>query len=222
MLIPIRGEHPISIFPFVVLIIIAANLAAFGYELLQGAEGFGVLVARWGLVACEITQGKDIVPELPVSVYVTALTSMFLHASWIHLVLNMLYLWIFGKNVEGALGHCRFLVFYLLCGLSAALVHVASDPLSARPTIGASGAVSGLMGAYLVLYPRSKVLTFVVIRFFRLPAVVVLLTWIAVQFWWAVHGGQEQVAWIAHIGGFIGGLLMVPLFRKAKAGKAKS
>ncbi len=222
MFIPIKGEHPIRIFPFVVLIIIAANLAAFGYELLQGEEGVRVLVARWGLVACEITQGKDIGPELPVSVYITPLTSMFLHAGWIHLILNMLYLWIFGKNVEGALGHCKFLVFYLLCGFAAALVHVASEPLSGRPTIGASGAVSGLMGAYLVLYPRSKVLTFVVIRFVRLPAVVVLVTWIAVQFWHASRGGQAQVAWIAHIGGFFGGLLMVPLFRKTGEGKGGS
>ena len=148
-----------------------------------------------------------------------SLTSMFLHGGWLHLLGNMLYLWIYGDNVEDSMGHGRFLLFYCLCGIAAVYAQALSDPHSAFPIIGASGAISGILGAYLLLFPRAKVLTLVVLPFFfttlRLPAMWLLLLWFAAQLVsdLGLHGG-DGVAFRAHIGGFLAGMLLVPLLKR--------
>jgi len=150
-------------------------------------------------------------------------SSMFLHGSWMHLIGNMWFLWIFGNNIEDSMGHARFVVFYLLSGVAAALVQVAVNPASGIPMVGASGAISGVMGAYLVLYPRVRVWTFVPIGFFltsiALPAWTMLLYWMALQFVGGLVGlaGQEQggVAVWAHIGGFVAGVVLIKLFARS-------
>jgi hypothetical protein len=150
---------------------------------------------------------------------------MFLHGGWFHFLGNMLYLWVFGDNVEDRLGHFRFLIFYLVCGLSAAALHIFTNPYSKMPTVGASGAIAGVLGAYLVLFPRARVLTLVPILFFfqlmELPAVIFLGIWFIFQFFSGAlsltAGGGSDVggtAWWAHIGGFIAGVIMVLRFRR--------
>jgi membrane associated rhomboid family serine protease len=204
---------------------------------IQGA-GLGMSLARsvcdLGLIPGELTlrlspgtpfpMGDGIVcltdPGRQVSHVVT---SMFLHGSWMHLIGNMWFLWIFGNNIEDSMGHARFVVFYLLCGVAAALVQVAVNPASGVPMVGASGAISGVMGAYLVLYPRVRVWTLVPIGFFLtsipLPAWTMLLFWMALQFLSGLIGlfGQEQggVAVWAHIGGFVAGVVLIKLFARS-------
>ena len=152
--------------------------------------------------------------------YASPFTAMFLHGGWLHLCGNMLCLWIYGDNVEDSLGHARYLFFYLICGLVAVAVQALSEPHSAYPIIGASGAISGILGAYLLLFPRAKVLTLVLLPFFfttlRLPAMLLLLLWFAVQLVSdiAVHDGGTSVAFRAHIGGFLLGMLLVPLLKR--------
>ena len=149
-------------------------------------------------------------------------TSMFLHGGWLHLIGNMLYLWIFGNNIEDAMGHVRYLIFYLVCGVAASFSHILSDAQSVIPSIGASGAISGVLGAYLLLYPRAKVLVLVPLGFFtqlmHIPASIVLGLWFLLQLLSsAMSGGQGGgVAWWAHIGGFVAGVLLVALFKKRK------
>jgi membrane associated rhomboid family serine protease len=152
--------------------------------------------------------------------YATPLTSMFLHGGFMHLAGNMLFLWIYGDNVEDAMGHGRYLGFYVLCGLAAVLAQALGDPHSAYPIIGASGAVSGVLGAYLLLFPRARVLTLVLLPFFlttlRLPAMLLLLLWFAAQLVsdLAARGGSASVAFSAHIGGFLAGMALVPLLKR--------
>jgi membrane associated rhomboid family serine protease len=145
---------------------------------------------------------------------------MFMHGGWMHLLGNLLFLWIYGDNVEDAMGHWRFLAFYLLCGVAAILAQALSDPNSPYPIIGASGAISGVLGAYLLLFPRARVLTLVLLPFFfttlRMPAMLLLLLWFAVQLIsdLAVPDGGASVAFRAHIGGFLTGMLLVPLLKR--------
>ncbi len=150
----------------------------------------------------------------------TVLTSMFLHGGWLHLIGNMLYLWIFGNNVEDAMGHVRFVLFYVVCGAAAALFQSWQDPLSETPMIGASGAIAGVLGAYLLLHPRARVLVLVPLGFFsqvlRIPAFVVLGLWFLMQFLLgaATPTREGGVAYGAHIGGFLAGLVLVVLFKR--------
>jgi membrane associated rhomboid family serine protease len=147
---------------------------------------------------------------------------MFLHAGWMHVIGNMWFLWVFGRNIEDSVGHIRFIVFYLLCGMAAAAAQVAISPESITPMIGASGAISGVLGAYLLLFPRARVLTLVPIwiflQFIRVPAVIFLALWFVVQLIsgmamreFNVTGG---VAFWAHVGGFVAGLVLIPIFKK--------
>lgn len=147
---------------------------------------------------------------------------MFLHGGWLHLGGNMLFLWVFGRNVEDLIGGGKFLVFYLLCGLAAAIVHVIANPYSRMPTIGASGAIAGVMGAYLVKFPRARILTlvpiFVFITTMEIPAALLLVWWFAVQFFSGFGSLSENdytgggVAWFAHVGGFVAGMLLIRVF----------
>lgn len=218
-MIPIRNNTATETFPFVTILIILANVSVFVYQLsLEPAEGHA-LIMQAGVIPYEITHGVDMPPRLGLPVQLTLLSSMFLHGGFLHIIGNMLYFWIFGSNIEDRVGHLRFVVFYLLCGVTASLVQVQGTPESTVPMIGASGAISGVLGAYLILFPRARVLTLVTfIFFFRLleiPAVIFLGMWIILQFINVSHCGQTGVAWLAHIGGFFTGLILLPLFKKA-------
>lgn len=178
-------------------------------------------VIRWGLIPAEFWSGTDLAPTVPFPIWLTLLTSMFLHGGWLHLLGNMLYLWVFGDNVEAALGRWRFVLFYLLAGAGAALLQSVVFPRTTVPMIGASGAIAGVLGAYLVLFPWSRVLTvvplFIFFHFVEIPAVILLGLWFVVQFFSGIVdlGGMEGVAWFAHIGGFLAGAVLVfPLKRR--------
>jgi membrane associated rhomboid family serine protease len=220
-MIPLRDDLPTETFPFITVFLIAVNCLVFFYQLSLG-EAAGELIAALGAVPVEITGGAELTPGFPVPPELTVVTSMFLHGSLLHLGGNMMFLWIFGNNVEDSVGHVRFMVFYLMCGVAAAASHVMLNADSRLPMIGASGAVSGVLGAYFLLFPRAKVLTLVLIGFFfqtiLVPAAFFLGFWFFLQFLsgWASLGGQGGVAWFAHVGGFLAGLPLLLLFKKRK------
>jgi len=176
---------------------------------LASAYGYGIVPA--------LLSGEAVLPPgwtAPTSI-VTLITYQFLHGSWMHLFGNMLFLFVFGDNVEDAMGHLKFLAFYLICGIAAALIHVAAFPGSPVPVVGASGAVSGVLGAYLMLHPRAPVLVPIIIFPFFFPAWVLLIFWFAFQLVGASGGeGAEGIAWWAHIGGFLTGVVLIIFFRR--------
>jgi membrane associated rhomboid family serine protease len=218
-LIPIRDIHvsPRRTRPVVNVLLIAVNVAVFLFELSLGPrlEGF--------LMSAAFIPGRE--GGLAVGV-TSALLSMFLHGGWGHLLGNMLFLWIFGDNVEDRLGHFRYLVFYLLCGYAATFAHAFFNAGSTMPAIGASGAISGVLGAYLFLYPRARIVTlvwlFIFVRFVEIPALVFLPIWFLMQFFSGVSAlraadaASGGVAWFAHIGGFIAGPLLLLLLGGAR------
>ncbi|MGB9907504.1 MAG: rhomboid family intramembrane serine protease [Candidatus Saccharicenans sp.] len=218
MFIPLKDENPTSRFPVITVAIIAVNCLIFLYQIFS-PNGLEYQVLRFGIIPYEITHwGMDAtIPRVfwPLSL----LTGMFLHGSLLHLAGNMLYLWIFGNNVEDFLGSVKFLFFYLACGIAASLLQVAIYPNSRIPMIGASGAIAGLLGAYLVLYPSARVKTlvflFIYITVIYVPAWVLLGLWFILQLSNIGLGGG--VAWFAHIGGFLAGLsLVLPAARKRR------
>ena len=208
-MIPIRDEIKARRVPYVNYILIAINVVVFLFETMAGPR-LETVISEFALVPTQITAGLD--PGDMRSI----LTSMFLHASWMHLLGNMLYLWIFGDNVEDRIGHFWYLLFYLAGGFVAAFAHWAVNPASSIPTVGASGAIAAVLGAYLILYPRARVYTFIPIGFFvrlqLLPASAVLLLWFILQLFNGVLTlGAEDVggtAFWAHIGGFLFGVLV--------------
>jgi membrane associated rhomboid family serine protease len=177
-------------------------------------------VMQYGLVPAEFSSGHDLPPTTALPIWLTLITSMFLHAGLLHVLGNMLYLWVFGDNVEDAMGPVRFVVFYVLCGCAAGLAQLALDPHAAVPLIGASGAIAGVLGAYFMLFPTSRILTIIPIFFFirliAIPAVVVLGIWFLLQVVNSASsfGASSGVAWFAHIGGFASGMALVALFRR--------
>jgi membrane associated rhomboid family serine protease len=220
-MIPLRDTIPSSSFPIVTAGLITANALAFFYELSLGRE-LESFVMHYGAVPRRFFAPDTSLLERFFPLFI----SMFLHGGWVHLVGNMLYLWIFGDNVEDRLGHGRFLVFYLLCGLAAALAQISLNPASRIPMVGASGAIAGVLGGYLLLFPHSRVLALVPIVFFlqlvEIPAFIFLVFWFFIQFMsgaaaiattQATAGG---VAWWAHIGGFMSGLALVYVFPKRR------
>jgi membrane associated rhomboid family serine protease len=231
--IPYRDENPTLKTPVITYVIVALNVLVWVF--VQGA-GFGLPLAKsvceLGLIPGELTgrvaagtvvqMGPDIYCRMDAGRnYAHVVSSMFLHGSWMHIIMNMWFFWIFGNNVEDSMGRVRFVVFYLMCGIAAALAQVAMDPASAVPVVGASGAISGVMGAYLILYPRVRVYTLVPLGFFlttiALPAWAMLGYWIVLQFLGAlpqVAGAQAEagVAFWAHIGGFVIGAATIRVF----------
>ena len=205
-MIPLRDSHPSRTTPVVTISLIAVNSLVFLYQFSLDAYSLNHFVATYGLV-------PDRFHFLPV------LTSMFLHGGWAHLIGNMWFLWIFGDNVEDILGRVKYLLFYLLCGIAATLAHYAVNLDSRVPMVGASGAIAGVMGAYMLKFPHSRVTTLVVaIIFFttvELPAWVVLVYWFVIQFFSGLgtigysHLSQGGTAWFAHIGGFVAGLILI-------------
>jgi membrane associated rhomboid family serine protease len=218
---PLWDDLPTKKFPLITVAIIVLNTIVYLYEASLG-EKFTQFIYAMGLIPFEITHHTDLLPTGPSIIYLTIFTSMFMHGSIIHLLGNMLFLWIFGNNVEEYLGRVNFIIFYLVCGLSAAFTQIFFNPNSTMPMVGASGAIAGVLGAYLLLYPRARVTTVIFFGFFirliKIPAVVVLSFWIIYQFLYgisslAVKTGEGGVAWFAHIGGFIGGIILIKLFK---------
>lgn len=219
-MIPLRDDNVVLRTPVVTYALLGACVLTFLWQVAQGGAGAQATVYALGFIPAVVLKGAHLPPELAlVPPYATLLTSMFLHGGWLHLAGNMLYLWIFADNVEDRLGRMRFLVFYLLSGVIAALAQGIPDPESTIPMVGASGAISGVLGAYLRLYPRAHVLVLVPLGFLsqvvRLPATLVLGLWFGLQLLssLAVAGGGGGVAFRAHVGGFIAGVVLLPLFR---------
>jgi len=219
MFIPLKDENPTVRPPIVTVSLVALNTIVFFYQVFS-PQGLNYFVLKMGAIPFEISHFQT-VPGFPIariSPFLALFVSMFLHGSLFHLGGNMLYLWIFGNNIEDYLGHIRFFLFYLLCGLSAGLTHVAFNPRSTVPMIGASGAIAGVLGAYFILYPGARVLTFVFlfvfIRVVPIPAAFILGLWFIAQILNLGIGGG--VAWFAHIGGFLVGIGLVKIFRKKR------
>ncbi|MBI5097658.1 MAG: rhomboid family intramembrane serine protease [Nitrospirae bacterium] len=215
-MIPFKDDNPIRIFPFVTIAIIVLNTIVLVMQI-TSPYGQQKIAFSYGAIPNFLLTFETYQPIHPLF---TVFTSMFMHGGVLHLGGNMLYLWIFGNNIEDKLGHFRFIIFYILCGVIAAYSHALADPASQTPMIGASGAVAGVLGAYLLLFPHARIHTLVFFGFFvdviRLPAVLVIGFWIVLQFingmiskGFAGHGG---VAWFAHIGGFLAGFLLIKLF----------
>src|SRR5262249_51006521 len=212
--------------PFVNYALIGINVLVFLYQLANPEFTLG-----YSVVPAEITQGRDIVGPVqgvkglylahsPSPIYLTMLSSMFMHGGWLHLGGNMLYLWIFGDNVEDRMGHLKYLIFYLLCGFLASATHIFFSPNSQIPSLGASGAIAGVLGAYLVLFPRQgvRVIQFGIIT--EVPALIVIGLWGLLQFisgFGSLGSSGGGVAYMAHVGGFVAGILLVFLFRNPPA-----
>jgi membrane associated rhomboid family serine protease len=203
--------------PFITVGLIALNVVAFLYELGQPSEGaLQSFIQAWGVVPREYAVARDLAPTIPLPFWSTLFTSMFLHSGWMHLGGNMLYLWIFGDNLEKVMGHARFLFFYLACGIAAGLAHIFFSGASNIPTVGASGAISGVLGGYLVLFPRNRIRVLTRGGIVALPAIAVLGFWIVIQLVSGmgsigVRSDTGGVAYMAHVGGFVAGLVLVKL-----------
>jgi len=216
--IPLKDSNPTERFPIITVVIIILNILVFLYQASLGDESVENFVRALSLVPARLFHAST-VPPGPVPVGVTIITSQFLHGGLLHLAGNMLYLWIFGNNVEDAMGRMRFIVFYLLCGAMASMAHAFMNDRSTIPMLGASGAISGVLGAYVLLYPKARVLTLFTLGFFvrmiEVPAMMVLGFWFAFQFLNAlVAQGESGVAWYAHIGGFIAGSALILVFKR--------
>ena len=228
-MIPLRDDIPSRTVPIVNILLIAANILAFFYQLMLGPglprflREFAVIPALYfhdiAVTAAgglrEVTAGDLTIPLV---------TSMFLHGGWLHLGGNMLYLWIFGDNVEDRMGHFRYLLFYVLCGVAASAAHIWANPNSRVPSLGASGAIAGVLGAYFLLYPKARVVALLPLGFFtqliHVPALFFLGFWFVQQFFYGlldlgVASAQSGgVAWWAHIGGFVAGATLIWVFKR--------
>jgi len=223
-MIPLRDRNPSGSFPLVTLAIIAGCTVTFFFEL--STPSLQQLFASYALIPARVTLGLEngAGPLGPLGVLTPFVTSMFLHGGWLHLIGNMWYLWIFGDNVEDVLGPVRYLLFYFLCGIAAGVTHVLVSPGSAVPTVGASGAIAGVLAGYASLFPRARVLTLIPLIFYfsvvELPAVVLLVLWFVIQGLTGVLSlgapGASGVAWGAHVGGFLAGLVLVRILKPRK------
>jgi len=215
-MIPLKDDNPTVHVPIVTYALITVNCLVHIYQMILSPYAAQMFVFQYGLIPVEITRFTDLTPEIPFPIWLSPFSSMFLHGDLWHLGGNMLYLWIFGNNVEDHLGHAKFLIFYLASGLAAVTLFILFDPSGRVPMVGASGAIAGILGAYMVLYPRARVFTLIwiifIIRLVWLPAVFILGYWFVIQLVMGMsamgqHGG-EGVAWFAHVGGFAFGWLL--------------
>ncbi len=213
MFIPLKDENPTQRFPVVTVVLIALNILIFLYQAFS-PQGLEYHVYRMGAIPYEISHFTTVTFFPRIFPPLTLLTSMFIHGGILHLFGNMLYLWIFGNNIEDFLGPFRFILFYLISGLGASLIHIAFHPSSQIPMIGASGAIAGVLGAYFLLYPGARVLTLVFIWIIPVPAFIILGLWFFAQVMNIGIGGG--VAWFAHIGGFLIGLGLLRLYLKKR------
>jgi len=220
-MIPLHDDNPTRITPVVTYVLLISCVLIFLWQLSLGEQS-GRIIYALGVIPAVLFEHKVLPDSIElVPAWLSIITSMFLHGGWMHLLGNMLYLYIFANNIEEAMGHTRFLIFYLTCGVAAALAQSLPEPESTIPMIGASGAISGVLGAYLLLFPTARVLVVVPLGFyfhsFRIQAFWVLGFWFVLQLVNTVLNSSQEggVAWGAHIGGFIAGLLLVGLFKKS-------
>jgi membrane associated rhomboid family serine protease len=209
-MIPLRDTQPSYSTPFVTIGIIVLNVMVFLHQISLDPYELNHFIARYAIVPDRFQ-------------YVDLISSMFMHGGWMHLIGNMWFLWIYGDNVEDVLGHWKYVLFYLACGAAAGLVHVMLGPLSRVPTLGASGAIAGVMGAYLIKFPHSRIITLVPIFVFfttmEIPALIILLYWFVLQVFSGVGSigysnvSRGGVAWFAHIGGFVAGIILIFVLR---------
>ena len=219
-MIPLHDDNPTERFPFVTMTVIIMCVGIYLYQGSLPGPSEETFVFHYGAVPALVFGHATLPDDIPTPVPsgMTLVTSMFLHAGWMHLLGNMLYLWIFGNNVEDVMGHGRFVLFYLLCGVLAALSHAVTDPSSPIPMVGASGAISAVLGAYLLLFPRAHVLVLMPgLGLTRVAAAIVLGMWFVMQL---ISGGMSigttggGVAFFAHIGGFVAGMTLIGLFKR--------
>ncbi len=209
-MLPVQDFRPTRIYPVVTYTIIVANVVVFILEyFLDLTGGLNWFFEEFAMTPYYIVQGEYLY---------TLITAMFLHSGFAHIFFNMLYLYIFGNNVEDSMGHGRFILFYVLCGILASFAHIYTDPSSQIPTLGASGAIAGVLGAYLVLYPKERIGALLGYMYVRVPAIAVLLSWFVLQLFSGFlslgTGSSGGIAFFAHIGGFIAGLILIFIFRK--------
>ena len=218
-MIPLHDDNPTERTPVVTIACIAVCVLVFIYQASLPAGPGETFIFQYGAIPA-LVFGQAHLPQMGTALpaYATLITSMFLHGGWMHLIGNMLYLWIFGNNIEDVLGHAKYVVFYLACGILAALSHALTDPSSPVPMVGASGAISGVLGAYVLMFPRARVLILIPgIGTMRVAAVVVLGMWFVMQL---LSGGMslgskgQGVAFFAHIGGFLAGMALIGLFKR--------
>ena len=222
-MLPIGDENDHTGVAFVTIGLIVANVLAFLNEINRPEAAVQAFIFAWGVVPREFSVGTDLPPLIPFPYWSTLVTSMFLHGGWGHLGGNMLFLWIFGDNIEHRLGHLRFVVFYLLCGFAASLAHILFNSGSNIPAVGASGAISGVLGGYLLMFPRNRVYVMTWGGVMAVPAIVMLGLWIVMQLISGVgsigvtaRDAGGGVAYMAHIGGFAAGLILAPLFARGR------
>ena len=221
---PLSDDNPRQLTPIITWSLVAICVVVFLWQLALGDAGNRAIYG-FGMIPARLFGDAELPVGIPtVAPTMTVLTSMFMHGGIMHLGGNMLFLWIFGDNVEDSMGHSRFLVFYLVCGVAAAMTQAWIDPNSEIPMIGASGAISGVLGAYVLLHPRAMIRTFVMLGFFitvmHIPAMIVLGIWFAMQFFSATLSSSDVggVAFWAHVGGFVAGMALVWLFKKRDVG----
>lgn len=218
-MIPLRDSLRSRSFPVVTILLIVLNAYVFLHELFLSAHALDILVHRFGVVPAQM--GNILAHEGISWMLLPLITATFLHGGWLHMLGNMLYLWVFGDNIEDRLGHFKFLVFYLMAGIAGNLAHIWSDPASTAPVIGASGAIAGVLGAYFIWYPRARILTlvpiFIFISFVEIPAIFYLFLWFGLQLLnglVSLAAPGNVVAWWAHIGGFVAGMAVAVLYRR--------
>ncbi|CAG1064480.1 Rhomboid protease GluP [uncultured bacterium] len=225
-MIPIKDNIPSKTYPFVTVALIIVNAAVFLYQLTLGMTGLEDFIYKTAAIPVEITSRFDIGPSAIVPLPFTLLTAMFVHGGLLHVGGNMLFLWIFGDNVEDRFGHVTFLIFYLLAGVAASMAHIMLEPRSEIPMVGASGAIAGVLGAYFLIFPRAQVNTLVILPLYismvRLPALIFLGFWFFFQI---LNSGVSTsgggVAWFAHVGGFIAGLAGALVYKALSAAFGK-
>lgn len=219
MILPLYDENPTRTFPIMTILLIIANVFVFLLESSLPSAELESFIRAFAFIPSEFVKNAQLS---------SIFTAMFMHGGFIHIAGNMLYLWIFGNNIEDALGHFKFLLFYLTCGLVATLAQFAVDPASTVPTLGASGAIAGVLGGYLLLYPSAQIVSLVPLLFFvtlyRLPAIIVIGLWFVIQFangYFSLQASSAAagIAWFAHIGGFISGILLIMMISKKRIRK---
>jgi membrane associated rhomboid family serine protease len=223
-LIPIKDFNPSRSTPVVTILIIVACSIVFLYEVLLPPDIREVFIRMFAVIPFEVMHGVDIPPPDPLTPYGNLISYQYLHGGFLHIFGNMLFLWVFGDNVEDRLGKLKYFIFYTVCGISAAVIQSLVYPNSNIPLIGASGAISGVLGAYAVMFPRAQILTLIFIFFFIdvivLPASLWIGIWFLMQFMSALisvnHLSMGGVAWFAHIGGFITGIILVKMLYRRK------
>lgn len=218
-MVRLRDDRPSVIPPLVNAGLITVCFAVFIWQLTLNPMAREHVVYALGAIPATLVGSEHLPAGITmIPAVLTPLTSMFLHKGWLHLLGNLFYLWIFGKNVEGSMGHVRYLLFYLLAGIVAVVVQAYPEPHSTEPMIGASGAISGVLGAYMLLFPRANVLALIPLgrltQLIRVPAVLVLGVWFILQLLLSITGIDPRTGFRAHIGGFIAGLVLVPFFRR--------